>query len=76
MVLFSVNQVPAQLVPNKSLEELHFLLQKSAPDTVRVQLLLQLSYSYLYKIQPKRKELDSAFTFLQEAKKLNAEIHG
>ncbi|HTE29591.1 MAG TPA: histidine kinase dimerization/phosphoacceptor domain -containing protein, partial [Chryseolinea sp.] len=65
----------AQLKSNQTSSALISALQKDNPDSVRLQLLLQLSLHNYFEGDDNRKTLDSIFTFLQQAEIISNEIH-
>jgi hypothetical protein len=58
----------AQTRAGNSPSEWLLLLQKSKPDTNRIKLLLQLGKHHLFKRGEYKNDLDSAFSFLLQAK--------
>ncbi len=69
-LLFVTAAACAQDKPYLPLKDLTMLVQKSNPDTNRLQLLLQLSAFYQKKTTQNRTGTDSAFLYLQQAMKL------
>src|SRR5258706_4138777 len=65
----------AQLKSNQTSSALISALQKDNPDSVRLELLLQLSLHNYFEGDDNRKTLDSIFTFLQQAEIISNEIH-
>ena len=65
----------AQLKSNQTSSALISALQKDNPDSVRLQLLLQLSLHNYFEGDDSRKTLDTIFTLLQQAETISNEIH-
>ena len=65
----------AQLKSNQTSSALISALQKDNPDSVRLQLLLQLSLHNYFEGNDNRTTLDSIYDFLQEAEIISNEIH-
>src|ERR1700754_2280101 len=65
----------AQLKSNQTSSALISALQKDNPDSIRVQLLLQLSLHNYFEGSDDRNTLDSIFTWLQQAEKISTDIH-
>lgn len=65
----------AQLKSNQTSSALISALQKDNPDSVRLQLLLQLSLHNYFEGDNNRNTLDSIFTYLQQAEIISNEIH-
>ncbi|MEI9908344.1 MAG: hypothetical protein WDO71_00930 [Bacteroidota bacterium] len=68
-------RVPAQSKAHQPVNDLILLLQKSNPDTNRLQLLFQLSAFYQKNPAQNKSGIDSAFLYLQQAIKLADSIH-
>ena len=65
----------AQLKSNQTSSALISALQKDNPDSVRLQLLLQLSLHNYFEGNDNRNTLDSIFALLQQAEIISHEIH-
>ena len=65
----------AQLKSNQTSSALTSELQKDNPDSVRLQLLLQLSLHNYFEGDNNRNTLDSIYNFLQEAEIISNETH-
>ena len=65
----------AQLKSNQTSSALISALQKDNPDSVRLELLLQLSLHNYFEANDNRTTLDSIHNFLEEAEIISNEIH-
>jgi len=65
----------AQLTTDQPAPVLIAALHKDNPDSTRLQLLLQLSLKYYFERGDEQENLDTVFTLLQQAEKLDYEVH-
>jgi len=75
ILLCVTTQSHAQLKTDQPPSILILDLQKNKPDTIRLQLLLELSLYYYFERDDSSKNLDTVLILLQQAKKLSDEIH-
>src|ERR1700754_3223102 len=75
-VLFClVERSVAQLKSNQTSSALISALQKDNPDSVRLELLLQLAFHNYFEGSGNRNTLDSIYTLLREAEIIGIESH-
>ncbi len=74
-VLFSMNQVNAQIITIDEADSLYKVIQRSKPNTNRVRALLDLSAFYLYKTFASPREMDSALVLVKQAEVLSHQLN-
>jgi len=76
LFIFSIpGRTAAQLTRSDTVSAQMMLLKSCRPDTGRIKLLLALSGYYIDKPNENKKDLDSAYTFLNQALKLSEDLH-
>src|SRR5471030_2334874 len=74
LLVWFILALPAITVNGQTPKQLLLELQKSKPDTNRLNVQIKLGSYYLYKPGEFKSDLDSADLFLNQAKELNAKL--